>query len=504
MRVLRLAGPAGILLLSACSTVTAPLPALPPLPAAYPQASGSAPAADPGTVAAPPTGANDTILPATRWWESLHDPVLDQLISLAQTQNHDVRIALARVAQARAVVPASDSRSAPQLNLGGDLADSRSSLPAPVKFGLPDTTAIQLNATLSWELDLMGAAAAGSAAARAQLASSQWGVRGAQMMVANEVARVYLQLLSLERSETLSQAIVSTYDLTAQLLTARLREGSASQLDMERLLSARAAAQSQLPSFAAERAALFDRLALLLGVAPGAQLPLLPPSPPAPFDPFEPQVLLQPGQGLLGDPGSPPVGQPADLLLRRPDLQAAAGQLSAELARQRQAHAERYPRFFLSALFGGERLTLNSIPYSPARYSNAALAFSAPLLDGGRLAALEALQGARAGEAALVWQQSVLRAVEEVDASLARLKGERARQLALQESRDRALAALMRMRALQREGESDALGVLERVRDTFLAQAAVLDAERDRGLALIQLYAALGGGWPDSLPETPR
>lgn len=474
-----------ILLATACSA-PGPVPVvLPQVPPAYPQAEDGAAAAQ-------------------RWWEALHDPVLDQLIDAAQRNNHDVRLALARVAQARAVLPAVDSRSAPNLALGGALSDQRSGLPPQVKFGLPDTRAAQLDVNLAWELDLMGAAAAGSAAARADLVQGEWAVRGAQMMVANEVARQYLQLQAIDRGAALAAAIVTTFDLTAHLLAAREREGSASRLDMERLMSARATAQARLPDYTADRSAVLDRINLLLGQAPGAALPLPVAAAVPLFDPYDPQALLQPGIGLLADPGKPPVGQPADLLLRRPDLQAAASAVTAGQARRRQAHAERYPRLFLSALFGGERLTLNAIPYSPARYSNAALAFSAPLFNGGRLEALEDLQAARVDEASLAFEQSALRAVQEVDASLAQLKGQRERCLALLEARDRALAALDRIRILQHEGEADALGVLDLVRTTFLAQAAVLDAERDRGLAAIRLYAALGGGWPDTTPEASR
>lgn len=484
---------ATVMLLAACTAPALHEASAPPLPDRFPAAVAGSDAVA--------TAPNAESRPADRWWLALHDPVLDQLIARAQHNNHDVRIALARVAQARAAVPAVDSRSAPQLNLGGDLADNRSSLPAPVKFGMPDVQAAQLNLNLSWELDLMGAAAAGSRAARADLLEADWGVRGAQLMVANEVARNYVRLQAVERGEALARATVATFDLTAQLLAARAQEGVASRLDQERLASARAAAQAALPAYAADRTALRNALALLLGEAPGAALPLPDAAPARPFDPYDPQALLQPGQGLLADPGATPVGQPADLLLRRPDLQAAARRVDAEEARRAEAHADRYPHFFLSALLGGERLNLNSVPYSPARYSNAALAFSAPLLNGDRLAAQEDLQAARSDEALLAYQQAVLRAVQEVDSSLARVAAQRQRCQALLESRERALAALARMRALQNEGQSDALDVLDLVRSTFQAQAALLDGELDRGLSAIQLYAALGGGWPDPSPE---
>ena len=477
---------AAILLLTACAAPGLPPLPQPALPEYYPQAD----AATPGAVA------------AARWWTTVQDPVLDRLIDLAQHSNHDVRIALARVAQARALVSATDSRTAPQVSLGGDAATSRSSLPAAVKFGMPDTRALQLNATLGWELDLMGAAAAAGSAARADFEAARWNVRGVEMMTANEVARQYLNLKSLERSRALVEAIVTTFDLTERLLTARIREGTATRLDLDLLRSERESQKARLPLLAAQQAATRNALALLLGLAPGAAMPLPDTLPPPPFDPFNPLVLLSPGTGLLGDPGSPPVGQPADLLLRRPDLQAAAFREASEEARRREAHADRYPRFFLSALLGGERLTLNSIPYTPAQYSNAALAFSMPLIDGQRLAALETAQAGKVDEAGLAYQQQVLRAVQEVDSGLALLKAQREQSQRLVAARDQAVAALEKVRLMQAEGEADGLAVLQLVRTTFLSQAAVLDAEHDRGLAAIQLYAALGGGWlpSDAVP----
>jgi NodT family efflux transporter outer membrane factor (OMF) lipoprotein len=464
-----------------------PAPA-PELPARYPQA-GAPSAAD--------------AVPADRWWESLHDARLDRLIAVAQIHNHDVRIALAHVAQARAVLPVVDSRSAPTLNIGGAMSDSRSGLPEAVKRGQPDTRAAQLYGSLGWELDLMGAAASASTGARADLATARWAVRGAQQMVANEVARQYLLLQSIDRSEAVARATLATYDYTVQLVEARSREGVASLIDLDRVHSERESARARLPGFRAQRAAALDALAVLVGDAPGRGVTELPQPPVLPADPLDPTPLLRDAEGLLADPGQPPAGQPADLLRRRPDIQAAAFRDAAEQARSHQAHADRYPRLFLSALLGGEKLTLNSVSYAAARYSNAALAFTLPLLDGGRLAALETLQAARQDEVALAYQQTVLRAVQEVDASLALLVAHRDRFQATLGARNQAMSALNRVRTLQREGEIDTVGVLELVRAAFGAQSAVLDAERDRGLAAIRLYAALGGGWPSSADDGP-
>jgi outer membrane protein TolC len=144
---------------------------------------------------------------------------------------------------------------------------------------------------------------------------------------------------------------------------------------------------------------------------------------------------------------------------------------------------------------GGEHLTLNGVPFSPVRYTSAALAFSTPILDGGRLEAAEAGQGARRDQADLAYQQVVLHAVQEVDSALAALHAERAHCEALLEARQQALSALARVLALQREGEIDRVGVLELERAALGAEAALLEAERSRGLAAVQMYGALGGGW---------
>ena len=489
--------------LQGCSIAPVRTAVAPVLPVAYPQAR---PAAD--------SQARDEAGPIDQWWRTFDDPVLNALVEQAQQANHDVRAAVQRVRQAREGSVQEASLTTPSIGLGTDLIDTRSGLPDIAKRGQPDVQGVRVHADLAWELDVMGGGRAGRAAAAADFSRARWGVSGAQLLVSGEVVRQYVTLRTAERQAQLLQAIHFSRQASEALLALRVQEGQASQLDLDRARNERESAAADLSLLAARQVACRNALALLLGEAPGSALaalqPLVPTAPDA-LAPLPQAAILQqraaledihalatrqtPSAGVFADPGLPPTGQPASLLQRRPDIQAAGWQAQSIELRRQQAHADRYPRFFINALFGGERLNLNSIPFSPARYSSAAAAFSLPILDGGRRASVEQQAAASRDEAQMQYEQTVLRAVQEVDSALAQLNGERARQQHVTQARDLALVALRRVQALQREGEVDGLGELDLERAALAAQLSVADGESTRALAAVQLYQALGGGW---------
>ncbi len=511
------------LLLAGCANDPVPVGKLPDLPGAYPHAGSIR--AD-GAVGTPDSAATK---PAERWWEAFQDPQLNALVAAAQARNLDVRMAVQRVRQARAGVVQEFSRTTPEVGLTTEAIDQRSGLPAPAKFGFPDAQGLRARLNLAWELDLMGGGRAGREAANADLNRARWAVAGTQLMVAGEMARQYLNLRSLQRTAAVLDGVLLAQRETLRLTELRAREGQGALLDVDRANNALATADANRALLDAQQATARNAIALLLGDAPGSTDALLaaladggpvlpgmasvaaagrgaalamPPNPVAAVTPDEMQArlmaLLAPAGGVLGDPGRPPTGQPADLLLRRPDLQAALQAVIGAEALRREAHADRYPRVFLNALFGGERLNLNGSQLAPARYSNAALAFQLPLFDSGRRAAVEEQQAGLRDEQTLAFEQAVLRAVQEVDSSLAALQGERDHYGRVVQARDLALAALGRVLALQREGEVDHVGVLDLERSLLGAQLTVLEAERARAAAAVQVYQALGGGWAES------
>lgn len=424
------------------------------------------------------------------WWSVFNDPMLERMVARGLANNHDVRLALARVQMARAGVLANQGRLLPSVALTGSRSDSRSDLPMPYKNGQPDTEATRFAGELNWELDLFGAARAARRAARHDLLAAESGIDGARLLVSGEIARQYYTLRAARERLALLEDILGTLRKTEELTRKRLAAGLASPFDVELASGERLNAEALQPQLSTLVAATRARLAVLLGENPSQPL--------AGLDEL-------PARMAWPDPGAPATGQPADLLARRPDLRAAEQQLAAESERLREARRNYLPKIFLSAVFGSQELTINQVALSPVRFSNVAAAFSAPLFAGGRIRAGVQAQGAREQQALINYEKLILTAVEEVEVSLAAVHDERRRVSLLSGAASARHQALRRGESLYRAGQIDLLQLQILQRAALAADQSLVESEAQRALNTIRLHQALGGGWqqPSAAPQTP-
>lgn len=413
------------------------------------------------------------------WWQRFGDPTLTDLIERARAANLDVRVALLRVEEARAGLQAVNARLGPAVGLQGSASDQRSSLPKPVKEDLPDVRAYRAAVDLSWELDVFGAARAASDAAQLDAEAAAFSVDGARLLVSTEVARQYFMHLGARARLERLQALLQSQADSERLTRSREAAGQASRLDVALAAGDTAALSAQLPPLRALVATTEHQLARLLGQSASAAVANLDAS------------------AVACLPDVPPLatGQPVALLSRRPDLRAAERQLAAASARLRESQADLLPKFFLTALLGGEDLRLNLTDLSPARYSNVALAFSMPIFNAGRLHAAIDRQSARERIAALNYEQRVLDAVQEVESSLAALATERERLTATEQTLALRRTALRHAESLHREGQIGLSPLLDAQRSVIAADLAALDSRTQLALNAVQLFKTLGGGW---------
>jgi outer membrane protein TolC len=173
----------------------------------------------------------------------------------------------------------------------------------------------------------------------------------------------------------------------------------------------------------------------------------------------------------------------------------AEQQLRAETARLRESQAERWPRLFLAAVLGQQDLRLNGLGLAPARYSNVALAFTAPLFNAGRLRAAVERQSARERAATLQYERAVLAALQDVENSLVALAREHERSARLEAAVESRREGLRHAQALHQEGEIGLLQLLDAQRGLIAAELAATDSHTQRALSAVQLVQALGGGW---------
>ena len=234
---------------------------------------------------------------------------------------------------------------------------------------------------------------------------------------------------------------------------------------------------AQMPPLRTLVAVTEQRIALLVGAPTVAQVPELAPGVP---------------WAWASIPDIAP-GQPPELLRRRPDLLAAERQLEAEGYRLDEASANRWPKFFLGAVFGRQDLTLNALDLAPVRFSNVALAFTMPLFNAGRVQAGIDAQGARQRTAALQYEQAVLGALEDVENGLVALREERKRLQALTATTGARRAALKHAESLFREGQIDLLLLLDAQRGVLASELAQSDSQTQQAVGC---HPALQGiGW---------
>jgi NodT family efflux transporter outer membrane factor (OMF) lipoprotein len=403
-------------------------------------------------------------------------------ITVRETQcalenNRDIAIAAQRVRIAKAGLNAQASRLLPAVSLQGSASRINSGLPDAVKQGQPDTRAVRLGLDLSWEIDLAGGVRAARDAAAADTGSAEAGVAGARLIVASEVARQYFLWRSTEEQLNIVQALVKTQRDTARLVEGRVREGQSSAFDLDRARADADTLDAQTPPLRTLIGVSQNRLAVLIGQNPSAPLPKSTTS-------FVWPAILN----ILP-------GQPSELLRRRPDLLAAELRFAAETLRTQEARAQWWPKLFLSALTGRQDLQINALGLNPVRYSNVALALAAPIFNAGRIEAGIQAQSARATEALLLWQQSVLVAVQEVEDSLLAQSQEQRRGDALAKTLIHRQQALRHAQALLNAGQIDLLTKLDVERSVLAAELAMSASRLQQQLDTVQLFKALGGGF---------
>ncbi|MCC7350302.1 MAG: efflux transporter outer membrane subunit [Phycisphaerales bacterium] len=436
-----------------------------------------------GAVDGPATRPSAQPLPV-RWWTTFNDPTLNDLIARAARSNLDLRRATARIRESRASREVTQADIFPNVDVGGSYNRSRNRF-AP---GGGDDAHDQYKAGFdaSWEVDVFGGVRRGVEAANADIAAAVEDRRDVLVSLLAEVARNYIELRGSQRRITIAQenlaAQQKTLDLTKNLLAA----GVATDLDVARAEAQVSTTESQIPLLQSSARQSIHALGVLLGTDPMALTPEL--SQPLPIPNAPPEV---------------PVGIPSQILLRRPDLRRAEAQLHAATARIGVATADLFPRFSLTGSLGLQSSKLSSLGDWDSRYWSIGPSVAWPIFDAGRIAANINVQNARQEQALLLYQQTVLDALRDVEDSLVAYAKEETRRRTLTKAADANRRAVDLANQLYDAGRTDFLSVLQAQRDLFASQDAMVQSDIAVATNLVALYKALGGGW-EVPPENPQ
>ncbi len=326
---------------------------------------------------------------------------------------------------------------------------------------------------------MFGATRAASNAAQLDAEAAAFGVDSARLLISAEVARQYFIHQGASARLNRVEALLQSQTDSERLTRSREAAGEVSRFDVSRAAGETAALSAQRPPLRALMATTEHQLALLLGQSASVVL----------------EGLAAAAPNQLPEVPALATGQPVELLSRRPDLQAAERQLAAASARLRESQADLLPKFFLSALLGGEDLRVNMLDLSPARYSQVALAFTMPLFNAGRLHAAVDRQSARERIAALNYEQRVLSAVQEVESSLVVLSEGRMRLAAIDQTLALRRTGWRHAESLHREGQIGMLPLLDAQRSVILAEMAAIESRTQLAVDAVQLFKSMGGGW---------
>jgi NodT family efflux transporter outer membrane factor (OMF) lipoprotein len=425
------------------------------------------------------------------WWKSFHDAELDSLIARAVKTNLDLRIAEARVRQARAEQGFAEADFWPTVNASGSFSRQKQSEHQPIIGSIPlppsvpfENNVYQAGFDATWEIDLFGGKRRAVQAATAALAAVEYGRRDVLVTLLSEVARNYVQIRGAQRQLALLQDQIRAQEETVAITRSRVEHGAAADLDLQRALALLATIQSQAPAIETSLQSSVHRLGVLLAQTPDALREELAATAPIPAPP--PEV---------------PVGLPSDLLLRRPDLLRAERQLAAETARIGQAKAELFPKFFLTGSAGLTSISASDFFSPSSRMWSIGPSVQWRVFDAGRVRASVRAQIAVQDQASLTYEQTVLTSLEDVENALVAYAKEQEHRRLLEQAVTANQKAAHLADQLYTTGLGNYLDLLDAQRTLHISQGDLVQSERAVAVNLIALYKALGGGWDTDEPQ---
>lgn len=412
-------------------------------------------------------------------WPAFGDPALPALVAAALAQGSDVAGAQARLRQARA---ARDLTAAGQQPSVGGSASTRSSWAE----GAGRSESWQAGLDASWEVDLWGRGRAGIQAAEAALQASTLTLAQTRLVVAAEVAATLIELRTAQARQAIAARNLASQQQTLQIVQWRAEAGLVTALDVAQARTAVDQTRAQLPALGAAAQQALHALAVLTGRPPAALQGTL--GTPA-------QAVVQPLAVSI-----PALALPADVLRRRPDVQAAERQLAAAVARVGQADAARLPSLNLGGSIGLSALSLGALGPG-AGVASLLASVDLPVLDFGRVQAQVRQQEAARDEAAASYRATVLAALQDVEDSLVALAAADAQLTAQQAAAASAREAATLAEQRYRSGLVDFATVLQSQRTQLSAEDAVAGTRGTLATAQVRLIKALGGGWSPAAPD---
>jgi outer membrane protein, multidrug efflux system len=439
------------------------------------------------------------------WFDLLKDTELQELIRTALTENQDVRTAVASVEQYRAQLVMTKWDLAPSLSYGATAflyqtqGGNATTIPGgggaivlPGVGGGGNTTFSNTIGfgSLKWELDLWGRLRRAVESSEAQMFAQEENQRAIVLSLVGSVSEAYFSLRSLDLQVDITKRTLKTWEESVRLSQLKFKQGYIPKLDLDRFEAERAGTAAKLAELEKQVVQTENHLSVLLGRKPAE---------------------IKRGLKLTEQPIPPevPAGLPSELLQRRPDLLQAEHTLAAATAGIGVAQAQRFPQFALNGSLAGANANINGVQPGPLFIQNIGAQFAGPLLNATALGYQVTVNETKAQQAALQYEKAIVNALREVEDALIAVQKSREQREA-QEQQVAALRSAFRFAEQRYEGgRASYLDVLTSQRSLFEAELALARTLQGQLVSIVQLYAALGGGWsvmdhPENNLPSPR
>jgi len=424
-----------------------------------------------------------------QWWKTFNDPILDKLISEAIASNLDLKLALERVKDARALrsatiaagLPSLDAKSSAsrRFNNSSSPASQTGTSSAGGGFGIGNQfiNIFQMGFDAQWELDFFGGVRRAVESADATIDVEVENSRDVLVTLLGEVARNYIELRANQRLIAITRENLHAQQETRELTQIRQQTGLAGMLEVTQAQALAATTEAQLPNYETAVKQSIHALSVLLGKEPGALV-----------------VRLDQQGTIPAIAANVITNLPSELLQRRPDIRRAERQLAVANASVGVATAELYPKINLAAFIGLQNTTITD--FTPVGKSwSAASSLTLPIFNWGKLNANIDSKKAQFEQTFLTYQSTVLSAFKEVEDALIAYSKEQQRHKALAKAVAANQLAVQLANERYQKGLTAFLDVLTSQTALYQAQSLLVTSESQLAGNLVALYKALGGGW---------
>jgi len=435
----------------------------------------------------PARGESSTEGDLTQWWTAFKDPTLTSLVERAVQSNLDLRVAQARIRQARASRGIAGAGVGPTVDATGSYRRSQSpgvSTSGKSQAG-PTVNQYQAGFDAGWELDFFGGVHRDIEAADADLRAAVETHREVLVTLAADVARNYIDLRGFQQRIAIARRNLESQRHTVELTRQRFQGGFVGALDVANGDALVATTAAEVPMVEASARQAIYSLSVLLGQKPGALIQELAPA-----------SAIPTGAPLV------PVGVPSDLIRRRPDVRRAEANIHAATARIGVAAADLFPKFSITGSAGSQSANSNTLLDPVSRFWSLGPSVSWPLFNMGRNRSAVGLQKALQEESVITYRQTVLAALQEVENALIVSEKEQEHRQALVDAVAANRKAVDLSTRLYTEGQTDFLNVLTAQRSLFASEDALVQSTGAVSTDLVALYKALGGGAPIEASST--